>query len=596
MQLDRTHVAIRVRTLSEIGDLSLLLIRRYPRAYFHAFFLGAAFWIIADVLLLAWLPAQFMGPEFFEGEFAGERLRYLFWMMTLVFLQAPLAGIVTTYVLGQSIFEQQPRLSSAIKDIRPLFWRLIWTLGFQRMAIPAMLVVAFRYGTEAHGFYDAVLPITFLLIAAVIRSNRPFVAEMILLERCPLRSKTEGEITLRKRSKALHTPLASELGGRFLTVSIVLSVLMLCLFFALVWTRGVTLGDWSADTFAMLVFYPLALWLIASLSVVSRLLSYLDARIRLEGWEVELAIRAEAIRQFGQDFMSVPLKKSPPAIQNETPPTATTPAAHPMQPIPAAGIKTLILLAMCLAGCNTVAAAEPAEQPAPVVADSSWFDSSEQSLVPIELEDNRVDAKNRDSRWLPKPPKPKAAAPPPATTTSWWNMLSFWEIVGWMLLLLTVSGLVALLVYLFNNSSFDFRQDLPSQSIVHNHTLDEQTKQRIAELPAELRDTNVSPRTELERLMKAGDFDRAIIFLYGHQLLMLDRIGWLRLSRWKTNNQYVRETNQSHTPTGGQLGRTVKAFERSYFGKHSLSREDFETLWQENLVMEAAITNVGAAA
>jgi hypothetical protein len=510
-------------------------------------------------------------------------------------------------VLGQSIFEQQPRLSSAIKDIRPLLGRLIWTLGFQRMAIPAMLVVAFRYGAETHAFYDAVLPISFLLIAAVIRSNRPFVAEMILLERCPLRSKIEGEITLPKRSKALHSPLASELGGRFLTVSIVLSVLMLCLFFALVWSRGVTLGNWSADTFSMLVFYPLALWLIASLSVVSRLLSYLDARIRLEGWEVELAIRAEAIRQFGQDFMSVPLKKSSPAIQNATPstttpPTATPPAdnptssAHPMQPLPAAGIKTLFLLAICLVGCSTVAAASPAEQPAPVVVDSTWFNSNEQSLVPIELEDDRVDSKNRDSRWLPKPPKPKAAAPPPATTTSWWNTLSFWQILGWLLLLLTVGGLVALLVYLFNNSSFDFRQDLPSQTIVHNLALDEQTKQRIAELPAELRDTNVSPRTELERLMKTGDFDRAIIFLYGHQLLMLDRIGWLRLSRWKTNNQYVRETIQSHTPTGGQLGRTVKAFERSYFGKHPLSREEFETLWQENLAMEAAITTVGAAA
>ena len=32
-----------------------------------------------------------------------------------------------------------------------------------------------------------------------------------------------------------------------------------------------------------------------------RLLSYLDTRIRLEGWEVELAIRVEAMRQFGED-------------------------------------------------------------------------------------------------------------------------------------------------------------------------------------------------------------------------------------------------------------------------------------------------------
>ncbi len=51
----------------------------------------------------------------------------------------------------------------------------------------------------------------------------------------------------------------------------------------------------------LLVFFPLALWLVAGASVIIRLLNYLDTRIRLEGWEVELSVRAESLRQFGNE-------------------------------------------------------------------------------------------------------------------------------------------------------------------------------------------------------------------------------------------------------------------------------------------------------
>ncbi len=59
--------------------------------------------------------------------------------------------------------------------------------------------------------------------------------------------------------------------------------------------RGVLLLQWNfLDLIVLLVLYPLALWAVAGVSVVVRLLGYLDTRIRLEGWEVELAVRAEA--------------------------------------------------------------------------------------------------------------------------------------------------------------------------------------------------------------------------------------------------------------------------------------------------------------
>jgi hypothetical protein len=44
------------------------------------------------------------------------------------------------------------------------------------------------------------------------------------------------------------------------------------------------------------VILPAAMWLVVGFTTVVRFLSYLDLRIRHEGWEVELLMRAEAMR------------------------------------------------------------------------------------------------------------------------------------------------------------------------------------------------------------------------------------------------------------------------------------------------------------
>lgn len=55
--------------------------------------------------------------------------------------------------------------------------------------------------------------------------------------------------------------------------------------------------------------------------------------------------------------------------------------------------------------------------------------------------------------------------------------------------------------------------------------------QRISLLAPELQRTDVNLRNEAERLMRAGQLDDAIILLFGHQLILLDRAGWLRLAQ-----------------------------------------------------------------
>lgn len=301
MQLDRTHVVIRLRSLSEIGDLALVMIRRYPSALYVGFLFGALPWAIANAALLSWIPVREMAYGFSDAEAASELWRYLVWMTLLVILQAPAAGVLTTVFLGQAVFERQPTWKSVFREVRRQFWKWFLALGVGRMAVPAMAVAALRWGRPADALFDILIPLGLAIGVAVARSSRPFLPEIIMLEQCPFRAKRPGTISISRRVRSLHSPLAGELSGRFVAISAILLFFTLGIFFTLVWFRGIATGIWDQDVLTLTVFYPLALWIVAGFSVLLRLLSYLDTRIRLEGWEVELAIRAEAIRQFGSE-------------------------------------------------------------------------------------------------------------------------------------------------------------------------------------------------------------------------------------------------------------------------------------------------------
>lgn len=301
MQLDQTHVVVRVRTLSEIGDLALVLLHRYAKILLVTFLLGAWPWMVINASLLYWIPITESEFGLDDPEAAWEISRYTMWMLLLVFLQTPAAGVVMTIYLGQAVFEQNPSWRSALGIAKRQFWRWFYCLAIRRLAIPAAIIVALRLFQPYESFFDATLPVILLLVAVVIRGRRPYLPEMVLLERCPLKSKNPDEITLKRRAVALHRPVGGDVGSRWIAIAMMLTVLFLGFFYSLVWARGIATGFWDIGLFTLLVIYPVALWTIGGLSVVVRMISYLDTRIRLEGWDVELAVRAEAIRQFGDE-------------------------------------------------------------------------------------------------------------------------------------------------------------------------------------------------------------------------------------------------------------------------------------------------------
>ena len=57
------------------------------------------------------------------------------------------------------------------------------------------------------------------------------------------------------------------------------------------WLLGI-----EAGTTLRFVLFQAAIWLVVVFFTIARFLNYLDQRIRNEGWEVELALRAEGER------------------------------------------------------------------------------------------------------------------------------------------------------------------------------------------------------------------------------------------------------------------------------------------------------------
>lgn len=140
-----------------------------------------------------------------------------------------------------------------------------------------------------------------LLAATVVGGVVPFVVypylnEVILLERNPFQAAGRHSISTGQRSSMLHRGQ----GNHFLAQGMLNAFLGLVLVAAFWGSMAVTAGclfdksQWAGGYDTCL--YPAALWMAAAYFTVVRFLRYLDLRIRCEGWEVELLMRAELDR------------------------------------------------------------------------------------------------------------------------------------------------------------------------------------------------------------------------------------------------------------------------------------------------------------
>lgn len=216
-----------------------------------------------------------------------------------------------------------------------------------------------------------------------------------------------------------------------------------------------------------------------------------------------------------------------------------------------------------------------------------WYDAEHDTLRPVVLHQFRDNGKldpNDDSSKSPHTAHTgdgssgsdgsgQESSPPPSfdmpEISAPWLIWVVWIVIGGVLVFLAV-----MLIRAFLNR--EARKATPSDGEAIET---QEAGDRLDALPV-----RVKPKggllDEARRCYEAGDYNQAIIFLYGYQLLRLDQNQWIRLAKGKTNRQYLRELS-GRGELQAVLSRTIVPFEDVYFGDHALDRPRFEACWTE---------------
>ena len=257
MSPDHATIAIRERTLSELYDLALLVVRRKPWQPLLLVLIGAGPWLALDAWLL-------LGR-------ASDTESWTTWypLLLLVAVQGPIAFAPLTAWLGAAMFDAKPSLGAALRDgWRPWFGLLLGGLVRGLLALFPLLLV----------LWPAHLP------------------EVLVLERQRFGAGW-------RRASSLRGAAASA-GVLHLLIAVLVAVAALwCLIGTISSLGGLLLhaDPWTFEVWHLYVpdksLLPhVALWLAAGWLTVVRFLWYIDLRTRSEGWAVDLELRAVAHR------------------------------------------------------------------------------------------------------------------------------------------------------------------------------------------------------------------------------------------------------------------------------------------------------------
>ncbi len=299
MQLDRTEIVVRARSAMELFDLSLQVLKR------HAIPIALSSALIGWPLLLidSWAVAWMLGEdallaaEHLDQPQSAMRWRHSTHLIALFLMQFPLISLPTSIYLGHQIFYEPMPMRKLLTRLWPIAGVSLFVLGFMRLGLVGLFVEPWVDRFQA---FDPLLEFWFVYVCAAgslaLRIARPFAPEILGLELCPLRRQRPNEITYQVRSSSLHRYLFSEHLSRFIGAAVFASLLLCSLIAAQLFVIGTSTGHWQWNGWFDYVGLPLSLWSVGLFMAVFRFLSYLDSRIRIEGWEIELRLKAEAAR------------------------------------------------------------------------------------------------------------------------------------------------------------------------------------------------------------------------------------------------------------------------------------------------------------
>ena len=547
MKLDETFISIRRRTGSELFDLALTVVRAHFRPLLILLLVGTLPWLIVDCVL-AW-PVMNLSID--------HPKRWLFsWlMMLLVVSQAHYGTALVTQYLGEALFVGQP-------NWRTIAMRAFWPSGpfvmlhgLLRLTFPVLALawlIEFE-SPESVGILAGFWIPACVVVALLIRAFRPFASEMLLLEKTPWLSRGENVITYRRRTRAIHTHASSELFSRFV-LSVVfatpLAISLQSMFVGVDSLLNLAAGsDWTLASY----YWVVSLWLAAGFMAVFRFLSYIDIRIRQDGWEIELRMRAE-----GQKLRLASGKE-----------------AVKRRGVEAAVRMFTGMVIMFLIGL--FAATAVADNGADLARESlerqklPWYDADADAVQPIELlERDRAESYGRGS-------VPEAGPPWEFDWLDWIKDLdfSFLAELRWLFWVALIGLLIVAIIWAVRN--LDTRPSL----VTDDHLPQRSRAESVAQLPfsLDLQSVDGDFRALAAKAYASNDYRQAIVWLFSHVLVSLDQGNLIRLAKGKTNRQYLKELRRKGQLSGYYEG-VMLPFEATFFGDHELSGRQFEDCWR----------------
>lgn len=263
MQLDQATITIAERPWVDNLDLALHVARRHFWPLLGCGLAG----ILPFALLNQWMFAAALG----ESDDPGDLFATGYWLLIFVMIEAPLATAPVTLFLGQALFD----VRSTPRAIAREYFTCLPQMLVLQVALRAVLII----------------PVITWIIPYVVW---PYLNEVILLERNPLMG-SRGQISTLARSGILHRANSGDFLVRGMMLLLVAPLLVASLFGSQ-WLLAQWLLGYQSEGAASLATFQAVLWIVACYFTVARFLSYLDQRIRNEGWEVELLLRAQRER------------------------------------------------------------------------------------------------------------------------------------------------------------------------------------------------------------------------------------------------------------------------------------------------------------
>jgi len=492
MRPDRLLVAARPRGVLECLDLAVLFCGRRPLALLAAAAIGAVPWILLNRLL-------------FAGVSADDAIVPAAWVLAM---ELPWAAAPLVLYLGQAMFAD----------------RFSWRLAARSFggAIPALIVFQVLLRGACLGL---------VVLAPFVAVGMYFLDPIILLERPPVTRVWSRRTAMNRRGLAHVITLAA-------VDLLVLAVGWFCcdaaVAAAVATWRGLAIDGADGAGPVELVFSwqgQIAFWAAHAFVVVFRFFAYLDARIRREGWDVELTFRSPA-----------------------TYAGLGGPAAGRLR---GAAVALLVMVAavnVCSAADDARAALERQRFP--------WYDAVADDYRP--LADGR-----RPQR--PESPRPASTAETSARGRSGLGLDRGVQIA----LLLAAVAAVAWVLVRHGLPDLAVRPD-PETAAVATVLGAEQ----LGVLPEAARAHDGDLLAEASARAARGDFAGAMIFLHSWLLVELHARGALELARGKTNGRYVAEVTAAAGWFAPTFARSTRLFEDAFFGRLPVAAADFVAVWE----------------